>query len=49
MANDFPHPPLILMNMTVATVNDYESDVQISRYSERVVQAGGNPPADALD
>ena len=43
MANDFPHPPLILMNMTVATVNDYESDVQISRYSERVVQAGGIP------
>ena len=36
-------PPLILMNMTVATVKDRECDVQMSQYSERVVQAGGIP------
>lgn len=31
------------MNMTVAVVNNRENDVQISQYSERVVQAGGVP------
>ncbi len=43
MASDFPHPPLILMNMTVEVVKDRECEVQVSRYSERVVQAGGVP------
>ena len=43
MAGDFPHPPLILMNMAVAVVNDRENDVQISQYSQRVVEAGGVP------
>ncbi len=43
MPNDFAHPPLILMNMTVALVNDRENDVQISQYSQRVVEAGGIP------
>ena len=43
MASVFPHPPLILMNMAVAVVNDRENDVQISQYSQRVVQAGGVP------
>lgn len=42
MANDLKRP-LILMNMTVAVVNGRESDLQISSYSERVVQAGGIP------
>ncbi len=43
MASDFSHPPLILMNMTVAVVNNRENDVQISQYSQRVVDAGGIP------
>ena len=43
MASDFPHRPLILMNMAVAVLNDRENDVQISQYSQRVVQAGGVP------
>ena len=43
MASDFPHPPLILMNMVVAVINDREHDVQISQYSQRVVEAGGVP------
>ena len=43
MASEFKHPPLILLNMTVEVIRDNENDVQISQYSQRVIQAGGIP------